>query len=224
MSGLLQAIVTLIKGDGLCHLWVLTRSRPPATTHHLLNQHHSCFQNQTSIMAARRLLLIVALGSAALAAPVVEDRATCSSLYGQCGGTGWTGATCCESGSVCTFGNAYYSQCLPGTASSSSSSTASSTATSSARTSSTSRVSSSSSSSSATTSKASSTTTSTKASTTVTGASTTASYSGNPFSGVQQWANTYYASEISAYAIPTLSAAQASQAAEVAKVPTFQWL
>lgn len=66
--------------------------------------------------------------------------------------------------------------------------------------------------------------TTSKATGTATGASSTASYSGNPFSGVQQWANSYYASEISAYAIPTLAAAQASQAAEVAKVPTFLWL
>lgn len=36
---------------------------------------------------------------------------SCSSLYGQCGGTGWTGPTCCSSG-TCTYSNAYYSQCL----------------------------------------------------------------------------------------------------------------
>ncbi|KAG8898755.1 hypothetical protein FRC00_002335 [Tulasnella sp. 408] len=33
-------------------------------------------------------------------------------LYGQCGGQGWTGATVCASG-TCTYTNAYYSQCLP---------------------------------------------------------------------------------------------------------------
>ncbi|KAH8586991.1 glycosyl hydrolase [Bisporella sp. PMI_857] len=33
--------------------------------------------------------------------------------YGQYGGTGWTGATTCVSGSCCTFSNAWYSQCLP---------------------------------------------------------------------------------------------------------------
>lgn len=32
--------------------------------------------------------------------------------YGQCGGQGWTGCTACASGSTCTVGNAYYSQCL----------------------------------------------------------------------------------------------------------------
>ncbi|KAK6529057.1 Endo-1,4-beta-xylanase 4 [Orbilia ellipsospora] len=37
---------------------------------------------------------------------------SCSAKYGQCGGIGWTGATCCQSGSTCKVGNAYYSQCL----------------------------------------------------------------------------------------------------------------
>lgn len=36
---------------------------------------------------------------------------SCSALYGQCGGEGWSGATCCSTGS-CTYSNAYYSQCL----------------------------------------------------------------------------------------------------------------
>jgi endo-1,4-beta-xylanase len=36
---------------------------------------------------------------------------SCSALYGQCGGIGWTGHTCCSTGS-CQYGNAYYSQCL----------------------------------------------------------------------------------------------------------------
>jgi len=38
------------------------------------------------------------------------------SAYGQCGGQGWTGPTTCQSGYTCTYSNAYYSQCLPGTA------------------------------------------------------------------------------------------------------------
>jgi len=36
--------------------------------------------------------------------------------WGQCGGQGWTGATTCVSGTVCTVQNPFYSQCLPGTA------------------------------------------------------------------------------------------------------------
>ncbi|EPS40743.1 hypothetical protein H072_5397 [Dactylellina haptotyla CBS 200.50] len=32
-------------------------------------------------------------------------------LYGQCGGSGWTGPTTCAQG-TCTFSNTYYSQCL----------------------------------------------------------------------------------------------------------------
>ncbi|KZS87207.1 cellulase-domain-containing protein [Sistotremastrum niveocremeum HHB9708] len=43
--------------------------------------------------------------------------------WGQCGGIGWSGATTCASGSVCTYSNPYYSQCLPGTASSTSTTT-----------------------------------------------------------------------------------------------------
>ncbi|KAF3929209.1 Endoglucanase-4 [Arthrobotrys entomopaga] len=32
-------------------------------------------------------------------------------LYGQCGGSGWTGPTTCAQG-TCTYSNAYYSQCI----------------------------------------------------------------------------------------------------------------
>ncbi|EPS43164.1 hypothetical protein H072_2960 [Dactylellina haptotyla CBS 200.50] len=35
----------------------------------------------------------------------------CSAMWGQCGGIGWTGPTCCSSG-TCKSSNAYYSQCL----------------------------------------------------------------------------------------------------------------
>lgn len=57
----------------------------------------------------------------------VAGAAAQSGAYGQCGGTGWTGATTCVSGYVCTYANEYYSQCVPGTASSTASSTAAST-------------------------------------------------------------------------------------------------
>ena len=36
---------------------------------------------------------------------------TCQSLYGQCGGNGWTGAKCCAQG-TCKVSNEWYSQCL----------------------------------------------------------------------------------------------------------------
>lgn len=35
----------------------------------------------------------------------------CSAMWGQCGGEGWTGPTCCASG-TCTYSNDWYSQCL----------------------------------------------------------------------------------------------------------------
>lgn len=51
------------------------------------------------------------------------------SVWGQCGGQGWTGATTCASGSTCVVLNPYYSQCQPGTASSTKSTVASTTRT-----------------------------------------------------------------------------------------------
>ncbi|KAL2760214.1 carbohydrate-binding module family 1 protein [Sodiomyces alcalophilus JCM 7366] len=62
-------------------------------------------------------LLLVAgglLSGVALGAPSLEERQSCSSLWGQCAGNGWSGPTCCESGSTCTYQNDWYSQCLPG--------------------------------------------------------------------------------------------------------------
>ncbi|CAK5275868.1 unnamed protein product [Mycena citricolor] len=47
---------------------------------------------------------------------VVISPAASVAVYGQCGGIGFTGSTVCDAGSVCTVGNPYYSQCLPGTA------------------------------------------------------------------------------------------------------------
>ncbi|TFK23048.1 hypothetical protein FA15DRAFT_746808 [Coprinopsis marcescibilis] len=37
-----------------------------------------------------------------------------SGPWGQCGGTGWSGATTCQSGYSCTVVNQWYSQCQPG--------------------------------------------------------------------------------------------------------------
>ncbi|KAL2807712.1 putative mannan endo-1,4-beta-mannosidase F [Aspergillus granulosus] len=42
-----------------------------------------------------------------------------SGAYGQCGGNNWTGDTTCVSGYVCVYQNDWYSQCLPGAATSS---------------------------------------------------------------------------------------------------------
>jgi hypothetical protein len=40
-----------------------------------------------------------------------SSNGACQTLYGQCGGIGWAGPTCCSS-STCQVGNPYYSQCL----------------------------------------------------------------------------------------------------------------
>nr|AWM99285.1 glycoside hydrolase family 28 [Rhizophlyctis rosea] len=36
---------------------------------------------------------------------------SCAALYGQCGGSGFTGPTCCQSG-TCKYSNDWYSQCI----------------------------------------------------------------------------------------------------------------
>lgn len=55
-----------------------------------------------------------AAAAAATTATTVAPAKPCSTLYGQCGGIGWSGATCCASGTcVPQSGNPYYSQCLP---------------------------------------------------------------------------------------------------------------
>ncbi|KAK3896999.1 hypothetical protein C8A05DRAFT_39450 [Staphylotrichum tortipilum] len=181
---------------------------------------------------AAKLLLTAAFAATALAAPVVEERQNCGGSWVQCGGIGWSGATCCTSGNVCVYQNDWYSQCLPSsqvtTTSTKSSTTSKATSTS------TSSRSSSTASNTSTTSSTTVTSSSTKTSTTTTvsvsttsvpgGASSTASYTGNPFSGVQLWANSYYASEVSSLAIPSLTGAMATAAAAAAKVPSFQWL
>ncbi|KAG8770158.1 hypothetical protein FRC12_004475 [Ceratobasidium sp. 428] len=61
---------------------------------------------------------ISALSIVACAALVTGAMAQ-QTAYGQCGGMGWTGATTCVSGYYCYKQNDYYSQCIPGTATSS---------------------------------------------------------------------------------------------------------
>ncbi|KAI1329096.1 carbohydrate-binding module family 1 [Xylariaceae sp. FL0255] len=147
-----------------------------------------------------RNLLIAALSAVAVAHPFegVESRQACVAMYGQCGGTGYSGATCCVEGATCVESNEYYSQCLAGSGSGTTSSVKSTTTVSASKTTVTASV---------TTSRASV-------------GSGTATYSGNPFAGVTQWANNFYKSEVSASAVPTFGA----KATAVAEVPSFLWL
>jgi endoglucanase len=50
--------------------------------------------------------------SGALLAVAAQAQQT---AWGQCGGQGWTGPTTCVSGYYCYYSNPWYSQCLPGT-------------------------------------------------------------------------------------------------------------
>ncbi|KGO75224.1 1, 4-beta cellobiohydrolase [Penicillium italicum] len=52
----------------------------------------------------------------------------------------------------------------------------------------------------------------------------TAAASGNPFLGHQLYVNPYYASEVSASALPSMTGAAKAAASAAAKVPSFYWL
>ncbi|KAF6835001.1 Cellobiohydrolase II [Colletotrichum musicola] len=165
-------------------------------------------------MAARSLLAAALMG-VALAVPI-EERQACGAAWDQCGGNNWNGAKCCASGSSCVVTNEWYSQCIPGAAPPPGTTTARTTT----AASSTVRV------SSSTAVVSPSRTTSVGGGVTTTGPAPTggATYTGNPFAGVDLWANSYYASEITTLAMPSLSPALATAAAKVAKVPTFMWM
>ncbi|KAH6687158.1 pectin lyase fold/virulence factor [Plectosphaerella plurivora] len=62
------------------------------------------------------VILLVGLACSAAAASLAP-RQSCSPAWGQCGGSGWTGASCCVSGSSCVAQNQWYSQCIEGASS-----------------------------------------------------------------------------------------------------------
>ncbi|KAB8302075.1 hypothetical protein EYC80_005526 [Monilinia laxa] len=51
-------------------------------------------------------------GSSTTGTVIATPTANCQARWAQCGGMGYTGGTCCVSGTTCTVLNSYYSQCL----------------------------------------------------------------------------------------------------------------
>ncbi|KAJ3028719.1 hypothetical protein HDV00_010082 [Rhizophlyctis rosea] len=49
-----------------------------------------------------------------IASALAAEGAFAATAWGQCGGQGWSGDASCPSGYVCTYSNAWYSQCIPG--------------------------------------------------------------------------------------------------------------
>nr|ADN88317.1 cellobiohydrolase II [Neolentinus lepideus] len=127
-----------------------------------------------------------------------------SPIYGQCGGTGWTGATTCASGSTCVFSNPYYSQCLPGAAPTTTTTTSPQPTTTTTTT--------------TTNSGGGNPTTTTSAP-----GSTSTPDAGNPFVGYTLYLSPYYAAEVQAAAGNITDATQKAKAASIANIPTFTW-
>src|ERR1700674_3046719 len=68
-----------------------------------------------TLMAMASVAACVAPTSSSEQDNSVQSAATsCSAAYGQCGGQGYTGPTCCVSGNTCQYSNQWYSQCVPG--------------------------------------------------------------------------------------------------------------
>ncbi|KAJ5489331.1 1-4-beta-D-glucan cellobiohydrolase C [Penicillium diatomitis] len=131
-------------------------------------------------------------------------------IWGQCGGSGYSGPTACPAQATCSTQNPYYAQCIPGSGNGGGGATTTTTT-------------------AGQTTRTTMATTTTKATTTSAGGSggstTTAPPSkGNPFAGYQPYANPYYSSEVVSLAIPSLPASLAPKASAVAKVPSFVWL
>ncbi|KAK5721886.1 hypothetical protein LTR15_006479 [Elasticomyces elasticus] len=174
-----------------------------------------------------QLLSLALVAGSALAAPAANilPRAGTASAYGQCGGSGWTGATSCVSGYYCKATSDYYSQCVPGSPATTAVSTSAKSTSVAPTTVPTTKASSG---TPTTTKPVSSTTagssTAVSSPTTTSGSGSTVGYPSNPFVGKQMYANEYYSSEVVNLAIPSLPASLKAAASQVAKTPSFYWL
>jgi len=122
-------------------------------------------------------------------------------VYGQCGGMNWNGSGSCAAGTTCVKQNDYYSQCQPGSASGGSGGSGATTLS---------------------TKTVSPTTTGSAGGSGSSPVVTNAA--GNIFAGKQIYANPYYASEISASVIPSVTGTLKAKASAVANTGTFVWL
>ncbi|GME70687.1 unnamed protein product [Ambrosiozyma monospora] len=62
-------------------------------------------------MLAQKSLILLLCSMLVRSAPAADSSSGTAALYGQCGGSNWSGATQCADGSTCVSQNAYYSQC-----------------------------------------------------------------------------------------------------------------
>ncbi|KAJ5584001.1 uncharacterized protein N7459_003801 [Penicillium hispanicum] len=65
-------------------------------------------QTATRVIATSTLMTVASRGSR-----TSVDASSTQSVYGQCGGTNWTGATACNTLAACSSMNPFYYQCVP---------------------------------------------------------------------------------------------------------------
>ncbi|KAH7384716.1 endo-1,4-beta-xylanase [Cadophora sp. MPI-SDFR-AT-0126] len=67
----------------------------------------------TTIKASTTSTLITKTSSPITSTSPAATGGASSPIYGQCGGQSWNGPFTCAVGSICTYNNAWYSQCIP---------------------------------------------------------------------------------------------------------------
>ncbi|GME70689.1 unnamed protein product [Ambrosiozyma monospora] len=63
-------------------------------------------------MLSQKILILLLSSMLAHTAPTADSGSGTAALYGQCGGSNWSGATQCADGATCVSQNPYYSQCI----------------------------------------------------------------------------------------------------------------
>ncbi|KAF3401857.1 Endoglucanase-4 [Penicillium rolfsii] len=67
----------------------------------------------TSITTTSKSTLTTKVSTTSATQTTTAVGGSTQSVYGQCGGTGWSGATACSTQATCTSLNPWYSQCVP---------------------------------------------------------------------------------------------------------------
>ncbi|KAL6605268.1 glycosyl hydrolase family 10-domain-containing protein [Neocallimastix sp. 'constans'] len=66
----------------------------------------------STVTVTQRVTVTVTVESRPTQGGQNQSGGNCAAKWGQCGGNGFNGPTCCQSGSQCQFVNEWYSQCL----------------------------------------------------------------------------------------------------------------
>merc|ERR1712232_23887 len=72
-----------------------------------------CSATSPTTTAASTTVATTTATTSTTATTTSPSSGSCSGAWGQCGGSTWSGATCCASGYTCSRQSQWYSQCIP---------------------------------------------------------------------------------------------------------------